>query len=123
ALQGCPAAVGRPEGLRYRIAAGDSAAGRRGRGPPRLERGAIGLGAAPIDARDLPRVADCIERIWVEDEEVGRLAGRERAEVGEPENLGRGARAGGDRLRRRQAGLHQKLELDVRGEAEVAAAG
>src|SRR5258707_701236 len=83
-------------------------------GPPRLERGAIDLGAARIDARDLPRVADCIERICVEDEEVCRLAGRERAEVGEPENLGRGARAGGDRLRRRQAGLHQKLELDVR---------
>ena len=51
------------------------------------------------------------------------LPGGDRAERVESEDGGRRARRGDDRLRRRQAGLHQQLQLDERGEAEIAAAG
>jgi hypothetical protein len=40
-----------------------------------------------IHAQDLPRIRDVIERVGVEDDEIGALAHGNHAEIIEPENL------------------------------------
>ena len=44
--------------------------------------------AAQIDRRDFSRVVDVVQRIGVEHDEVGALAGLQRARVGDPQELG-----------------------------------
>src|SRR5688572_13083389 len=43
---------------------------------------------AQIDRADLPRVVDVLERVRVQDDEVGALAGRHGAKLIQAENLG-----------------------------------
>ena len=73
---------------------------------------------AEIDARNPPGVGDVLQRIPVEDDEVGALARGDGAEAVEPEDAGRRARCGHDRLSGRQAGGHHVLQLDVLGPSE-----
>ena len=68
-------------------------------GCPRLtESGAIDLHASQIDPRDPAGVSDVVQRVGVEDDEVGALASGDRAELIEPQDLRRRARRGDDRL-------------------------
>src|SRR4051812_11593185 len=53
------------------------------------QRGAIERSPTRVDRRDLPRVGDVVERVGVEDDEIGALAGLERPELGEPQEFGR----------------------------------
>src|SRR6185503_19672749 len=69
--------------------------------------------AAQIDVDDPPRSRDVVERVAINHDEVGDLAGGERPELVEAEHRGGRAGAGDDRLRRRQPGPHHVLELDV----------
>src|SRR5882672_6912622 len=74
---------------------------------------------AQIDAVDPPRIGNVIERISVEHDEVRALAGRDSAEVGEPEIFRRVAGADHQRLHRGEPDLcDQQLQLDVGAEPE-----
>src|SRR5579864_5596028 len=57
--------------------------------------GAIDLLATEVDLVDLARVGDVIQRIRVQHDEIGALAGRHRAEVIELQGF-RGQAGGGD---------------------------
>src|SRR5262249_55825359 len=84
----------------------------------RLERGAIDLDASNIHLHDPPCVANLLERIAVEHQQISALAGHERAAIGKAEVLGGAAGRRRDHLRGRHAGLHHQLELLLLGIAE-----
>ena len=56
--------------------------------PISTERSAINLAAAQVYLGDAPGVVDVIERVGVEDDEIGALAGSDGAELIELERLG-----------------------------------
>lgn len=60
--------------------------GQGGRGgrlfrPLRSERRPIDLGAAQVDLVDLPQAADVVERVGIEDDEIGGLTRLDRPDV------------------------------------------
>src|SRR5690625_1108316 len=93
--------------------------------PPRLRHRRDLVHRPPIEEpavdHDVPhalRVADVLERVRVEDDEVGELAGLDRAEVlVEAEVLGAVQRGGADDLERGETALCKRPHLPVRGEA------
>jgi hypothetical protein len=56
--------------------------------PISTERSAINLAAAQVYLSDAPGVVDVVERVGVEDDEIGALAGSDGAELIELERLG-----------------------------------
>src|SRR5262245_26746305 len=56
---------------------------------PSGQPGAVDRRSAQVYGGDPPRVGDVVERIGVEHDEVGALAGLQRARIVEPQELGR----------------------------------
>src|SRR5690349_13942300 len=87
--------------------------------PPRRLLGGDGPGArldllsGVPDGNELAGVADVLERIRVEHEQVGALARLDRATVLEPQHPGASASRGGEGLHGREARAHHQLELAV----------
>src|SRR5215470_1295883 len=86
---------------------------------------AVDLLSAQIDLVDLARIGDVVERIGVEHDEVGALAGRHHAELIKLERLCCLARRGHDHLHGREASGRKVLELHqpMQTEPAVAVAG
>src|ERR1700730_15877156 len=83
-----------------------------------LERRAIHFGAREVHPRDAARVADVVERIGIEDEEIGALARGETAGARQSEELRRAAGRRYDDRRRRHAGVRHQFEFLLLGVAE-----
>src|SRR5262249_6645867 len=63
------------------------------------------------DLCDTPRVSDVVQRVGVEDDEVGLLTRGEYSGGSQPQVIGAAARCGHDCLHRRHPGFHHQLEL------------
>src|SRR6266496_6500267 len=74
--------------------------------------------AAQIHTVDLTGVADVLQRIGIEHDEIGALAGGEHPHVLDVQQLGRRSSRGHDCLRRRESKLHPSRELVMIGRAE-----
>ena len=70
--------------------------------------------------RDPAGVGDVVERICVEDDEVGALAGGDRAGIGHPQELGGIARRRDDDLHRRHPRRDHVRHLEMRAPGRVA---
>src|SRR5438045_4692044 len=81
---------------------------RRHRGSARLH-----LAPAVVDRDELPGVPDVLERVCLEDEEVGSLPGLQRAAIGSPDHPRAALGPGHEPLHRREPRLHHPLELAV----------
>src|SRR5579871_3738833 len=83
-----------------------------------LERGAVDFLASDIHGGDAAGVADVVEGIVVEHQQVGALVGRDDAAVVETEELSGAAGSSDDDLGGRHAGVRHHLEFLLLGEAE-----
>src|SRR5712664_672285 len=86
------------------------------------QSGAIDGLASKIDRVDLADIANVVERIGVEHDEIGALAGRHHAELVEAQHLGGIPRGCDDHLHRGEPGRHHVVELQERVQPEPAVA-
>src|SRR5882672_1488397 len=90
--------------------------------PFRPQSGAIDGLASEVDRVDLADIANVVERIGVEHDEIGALAGRHHAELVEAQHLGGIPRGCDDHLHRGEPGRHHVVELQERVQPEPAVA-
>ena len=83
-----------------------------------VEVGSAVVPAVRDDGADLLRVADVLERVGVEQDQIGELAGVHGAERIRQLQNAHGIECGGPQsFERSEAGLDKPLELDVQAEA------
>src|SRR5262245_57942601 len=89
--------------------------------PRRQPRGAVEPGAVEVHVRDPTGVADVLERVCIEDDEGGTLAGGERPKIGKAEQLRRSRGSRDDGVGWRQTELDPPPDfVMVRGAERVA---
>src|SRR5713101_6267470 len=90
--------------------------------PFRPQSGAIDGLASEVDRVDLADIGNVVERIGVEHNEIGALAGRHHPELVEAQHLGGIPRRRDDHLHRGEARRDHVVELQKRVQAEPAVA-